>query len=161
MAQGANVPHNYGRETNHDPDRVWNSTGKYLWDQVMADAGMKFDSIGWEDLEGGNSIAVMRAFVESCRVKPPMQRNGNDPYDSNTVVKAFSTGMLKLKLKFEAQIQQFPGDYFPEEYANECKSLLKKNRSRNLMEGDDDTDLFKGLYPLPCKHSISTMFSPL
>ena len=64
----ANVPvvENYGRNTNHDPDRVWNSTGKYLWDQVMADAGMKFDSIGWEDIEGGNSISIMKAFVESC-----------------------------------------------------------------------------------------------
>ena len=30
-----------------------------------------------------------------------------------------------------------------------------------MMEGDDDSDLFKGIYPLPKKHSTKTRLFPL
>ena len=62
---------NFGRDINHDPDAAWNSTFNYLWDQVMVDCGMKFENIGWEDLEGGNSAVVAKNFVDSCRRRPP------------------------------------------------------------------------------------------
>jgi hypothetical protein len=69
-------------------------TGLFLWNQVlMGDAGMKFDDIGWEDMEDGHSIEIMRTFVKSCCSRPPIQQRENKPYDSSSVVKAFQTGL--------------------------------------------------------------------
>ena len=152
---------NHGREVGHNENALWESTGLFLWNQVMVDAGMKFDDIEWEDMEGGNAVDIMRAFVTSCRNRPPTQRRENKPYDSNTVVKVFQTGLHRLKMKFTEQIRQNPGDYFPEEVIGQCKKALRNDRSRNMMEGDDDSDLFEGIYPLPRKHSAATLLSPI
>ena len=35
------------RQTGHDPDNFWNSTGKRVFDYVMNSSGMMFDNIGW------------------------------------------------------------------------------------------------------------------
>jgi hypothetical protein len=42
-----------------------------------------------------------------------------------------------------------------------CKKELRNDRSRNLMKGDDDSDLFDGVYPLPRKHSAAILLSPV
>jgi hypothetical protein len=152
---------NHGRDVVHNENAVWNSTGLFLWNQVMGDAGMKFDDIGWEDIEGGNSIEIMRTFVKSCRSRPPIQQRENKPYDSSSVVKSFQTGLYKLKTKFADQIRQNSGDYFPDNAVAQCKKELRNDRSRNLMEGDDDSDLLDGVYPLPRKHSATTLLFPV
>jgi hypothetical protein len=87
----------------------------------MGDAGMKFDNIGWEDMEGGNSIEIMRTFVKSCRSRQPIQQRENKPYDSSSVVKAFQIGLYKLKTKFPDEIHQNPCDYFPDNAVAQCK----------------------------------------
>ena len=152
---------NFGRDFNHDGDRTWNSTGKYIWDQVMRESGYTFDNIAWSDLEADNSSVVMREFVLSCRRNPPIRRDNSGPYDSDSVLKSFNAGIYKLQRKYATQIRANPGDYFNEDEVKECRTLLHKNRSRNLMEGDDDSDLFKGIYPLPKKHSTKTRLFPL
>ena len=162
--QGANTPvhaDNHGRLINHNVDAMWNSTGLYLWNQVMAESGMQFQNIGWEDLEGGNSSFILKEFVDSCKARPPIQQRSNEPYDSATVVKAFNAGVHRLKQKFEHQIRANPGDYFPEELLGQCRKLLKNDRSRNMMEGEDDWDILEGIYPLPRKHSKATLLSPI
>jgi hypothetical protein len=77
------------------------------------------------------------------------------------VVKAFQTGLYKLKTKFADQICQNPGDYFTDNAVAQCKKELRNDRSRNLIEGDDNSDLFDGVYPLPRKHSAATMLLPV
>ena len=152
---------NFGRDFNHDGDRTWNSTGKYIWDQVMRESGYTFENIAWSDIEADNSSVVMREFVLSCRRNPPIRRDNSGPYDSDSVLKSFNAGIYKLQRKFATQIRANPGDYFNEDEVKECRTMLRKNRSRNMMEGDDDSDLFKGIYPLPKKHSTKTRLFPL
>ena len=44
--QGTGGEENHGRDVMHNENAMWDSTGLYLWNQVMRDAGMKFDDIG-------------------------------------------------------------------------------------------------------------------
>ena len=152
-------PESFGRDTGHDAEQFWNSTGLYLWNQVMNESGLLFQNIEWSDIEASNSSLIMRTFVESAKKFPPLHKNGSQPYDDKTVARAFSAGIARLKQKFGAQMRgnkEDRGDYFPEEEQESCRKQLKRDRSRNLMEGADDSDLWKGTYPLPRKHCKAT-----
>ncbi len=70
----------FGRDTGHDSEQFWNSTGKFLWDQVMNASGLTYEKIEWSDIEASNSSIIMRTFVESAKKNPPLHRNGNQPY---------------------------------------------------------------------------------
>ena len=105
----------------------------------MNESGLTIDSI-----EGSNPSLIMRTFVKSCKKNPPIHRNGSQPYNDKTVTKAFSAGIRKLMHKFREQIgdkdKDKSGDYFPVEEQDSCWQQLKRDRSRNLMEGVDDSD---------------------
>ena len=126
----------------------------------MNESGLTIDSIEWSDIEGSNSSLIMRTFVESCKKNPPIHRNGSQPYDDKTVTKAFSAGIRKIRQKFSVQIgndeKNKNGDYFPADEQDSCRQQLKRDRSRNLMEGVDDSDLWKTTYPLPRKQGKDT-----
>ena len=150
-------PESFGRGTGHDAEQFWNSTGLFLWNQVMNESGLLFQNIEWSDIEASNSSIIMRTFVESAKKFPPLHKNGSKPYDDKTVTRAFSAGVAKLITKFGAQMKSNKdGDYFPEGEQDSCRKQLKRDRSRNLMEGADDSDIWKGTYPLPRKNSKAT-----
>ena len=125
---------------------------------VMQASGMTFDNLGWTDLEADNSLMVMSTFVQSCKNNPPMRVDQSGPYDSETVKKAFSTGIMQIKRKFSVQIRANPsGEYFPAETVTECRRAIGNNHGRNMMEGPDESELYKSIYPLPRKHNNSTL----
>ena len=149
---------NFGRETGHDPQAFWTSTGHRLWDRVMQQYGMQYNNIGWADMEADNSSVIMSNFVRSANNNPPMRLDNSAPYDPDTVAKAFATGISMLKRKYSNQMNAAPGgDYFPEEEQRQCRRQLKRNHARNLMEDPEETELFKSIYPLPRKHSNGTL----
>ena len=87
---------NFGRETGHDPQAFWTSTGHRLWDRVMQQYGMQYNNIGWADMEADNSSVIMSNFVRSANNNPPMRLDNSAPYDPDTVAKAFATGICML-----------------------------------------------------------------
>ena len=124
----------------------------------MQSCGMQYDNIGWADVMADNSSVIMSNFVRSAKNHPPMRLDGSGPYDPDTVAKAFSAGIGMLKRKFSNQINNAPGgDYFPDEEIRQCRTQLKRNHARNLMEDPEETELFKSIYPLPRKHSNATL----
>ena len=78
-------------------------------------------------------------------------------YKEDSILKAFSAGIRKIKEKFRQNMRDDPsGECFPEDLVGDCRKKLKKKRGVNMMEGMDGSDLHKGTYPLPRKHSLST-----
>ena len=64
----------YDWNTQHDPNRLLNSTAKPLWNRVMQADFMSFDSIQLEDLRGeNNSIMMFSTFANHVATNPPYQ----------------------------------------------------------------------------------------
>ena len=150
-----------GNARDIEPERAesfWRSTGKYIWNKVMAISGLTLmDGIGWSDVEADNSISIMDTFLKSVIVNPPLVQNGTSVYKEDSILKAFSGGIRKIKQKFRQQMRDDPsGEYFPEDLVSEFRTKLKRKRGITMMEGIDASDLHKGTYPLPQKHSQST-----
>ncbi len=155
------VDNDFGRDTQHNTDAQWISSYLPLWDSVMAPAGFAFNQISFNDIQGDNFIEMGALFVARCRNNPPLTRNANpQPYSNQTVIQAFECVIRKLKHKFRRDMgQDNEAAYFPPAEITALKNELRDNRSRNLME--DDSDLFKGVYPIPRKHSSRTiLFRP-
>ena len=152
----------YGRDTAHNDNAFWESTGLYCWNRVMVDSGMTFENIGWEDIEGDNSVSLMNVFRASAKNNPPPRQDGKGALKVDSILSTFSMGVKKLKDRFRAQIRNDPtGDYFPEEVEKDIRKKIKGDYGRSQMEGADDSDLFKGTYPLPRKHNEKTLMFPL
>ena len=153
-----NMGDNFGRDTGHESDQFWTSCGRRVWDSVMQASGMTFNNLGWSDLEADNSLLVMSTFVQSCKNNPPMRVDESGPHDSETVKKAFSTGIVQIKRKFANQIRTNPnGECFPAEVVTECRRAMGQNHGRNMMEGPDESELCKSMHPFPRKHNNSTL----
>ncbi len=150
---GNNNANDYARETNHNPDGVWNSTHHYCWDQVMAPIGLAFDDIEWADLEGDGSILMLARFVQRANTNPPLQRDRSKPYNARTVSECFGAGVRKLREKFRQQIGNNLQLFFPDDQVKELKNKIKNNLQRNLMIGDNEDDLFKNSFPIPREYS--------
>ena len=143
---------NFGRNINHNPDATWDSTQQYIWDQAMGPLGMMFSNIGWEDLEGEKSMHMLTVFSQRVKARPPMYRNNSQPYSSGTVADTLGAVVKKLTSKFRDRIGDNVNAFFPDDEVKKLKNSIRNNTKRNLME-DDETDLFKGTFPIPRESS--------
>ena len=100
----------FARQTNHNPDAFWNSTGRNVWDKVMAPFGQSIDNIGLEDLEGDNSIQLMSEFVSRCKSSPPISNHTKTPFKGTTLQDTIREACKYLQSKFSSQLQNL----FPE-----------------------------------------------
>ena len=146
---------NLGRNVVVDTDSFFNHTAKKLFDAVMDEAGYKFDTIELDDLVGDNSTVMMSEFVQRCIRNPPVSKHTKRPFAASTLVDTLVTVIRKLKEKFRNQTQNMP-PLFPEDNEREWKKKLKDSHLRNQMQGIDESEVLKTIFPLPRKHGIRT-----
>ena len=151
-------PTGYGRETQHDTNAFWNSSGSKIWEQKMAPQGYSFENIGMPDLVGDNSIRLMSEFCQRCASSPPTTMN-NKPYANGTVVATLGAVIRRLKAKFANEIANQP-DMFPEDEVSKWKTKLKDSHNRTMMQGEDETDVLKNTFPIPREHGPRTRLFP-
>ena len=115
---------NFGRNTQHNSQSFWNSTGKKLFNAVMAPLGISFDDIELEDWVGDNSIVMFSEVVERCKRRPPVSAHTRSPFKADSLIKTLSTAIRLLKEKFRNQSQNLP-PIFPEEMERSWRKRLK------------------------------------
>ena len=93
----------WARETQHNPDSFWRSTGKRVFDIVMSPIGSPFDTTVLDDLKADNSIKLMTDFCARCAANPPVSPHHKGPHNADTLVKTLTTAVAKLKSKFGSQ----------------------------------------------------------
>ena len=142
------------RETNHDPDASWNSTHRPLFDQVMLGTGMSFANISMEDLEAENGLLLMTEFVNRCAANPPISNHTQRPFGTQTLQNCVGAVVRKLQEKFRSP------NMFPTEEVQKWKKKLRDNHNRVQMQGEDETDVLKGTFPIPREHSNRTRLYP-
>jgi hypothetical protein len=76
VAQGAN----HARQTNHDGNATLNSTYKHIWDQTMAPINLRFDQVGFEDIQNDKAMMLLLTFVNQCKARIPFQKSEKTPY---------------------------------------------------------------------------------
>ena len=157
MAEGN--PAGYSRNTNHDPDSFWNSTGIKLFDSVMSASNIKFSDIGLDDLVGDNSIVLMSEFVQHCGRNPPVSTHTKRPYSASTLMDTLSGAVRKLCSKFRNESADLP-PLFSDDMVQSWRKKLKDNHHRTLMQGEDESDVMKNIFPLPRKHGLRTSILP-
>ena len=149
----------HARNTNHNPDSFWNSTGVKLFDTVMARSNIKFSEIGLEDLVGDNSVVLMSEFVQPCARNPPISRHTERPFSGTALADTLSGAVRKLKAKFAPQTANLP-PLFPEDMVQSCRRKPKDNFNRTMMQGEDESDVLKNTFPLPRKQELRTRMLP-
>jgi len=157
-AAAVNNNNSYARAHNEPADALWRSTAKPMFDDKMADWG-KFDNIALSDLRGDNSILLMTQFCQRVANDPPISRTRKVPYSNDTLKNVLMKIIQKFKEKFEGQADNLP-PLFPEASIAQWKKILVSGKSRTLMEGDKEGELFKSCFPIPKKHSRRTILFP-
>jgi len=148
----------FERDVNHNPDAVWESTSKPTFNRVMHDFA-KFDDIVLDDLLGDHSIVLMSTFANRMAESPPISPMKNTPYKARTLNEIFTQVIKKFKDKFANQSANLP-DLFPDDLVAKWKKKIKDGRSRTMMEGEEEGDLFKNTFPIPREHSARTILIP-
>ena len=158
---------NFGRTTqHHDPDSFWRSTGCYIWDQVMGDAGPKFSDIAVADLEGDNSMQMLTNFKDRAINRPPIQKNGSAPYAVKTVATALRTLPRMLIKKLYPHLgtvahEAKKNEFFPDADVKKLSNAVAEKTSRVLMEGHGVAgDIGKKTHPIPREESDRTRVFP-
>ena len=158
---------NFGRNTqHHDPDTFWRSTGKYIWDQVMAEAGPKFDDMAPADLEGDNSMQMLTNFRDRAVNRPPVQKNGSAPYAVKTVATALRTLPRMIVKKLHPNLgtvahEAKKNELFPDADVKKLSNDLADKSGRVLMEGHGVAgDVGKKTHPIPREESDRTRVFP-
>jgi len=123
-----------------------------MFDDKMADWG-KFDNIALSDLRGDNSILLMTQFCQRVANDLPISRTRKVPCSNDTLKNVLMKTIQKFKEKFERQTENLP-PLFPEASTSQWKKILVSGKSRTLMEGDKEGELFKSCFPMPKKHSV-------
>ena len=149
----------FGRETGHNPNAFWVSTAKPLFNKVMAGTGQTFDNIGWEDLVGENSIKLMSEFTNRCKQNPPVSDHTKSPFSADTLKKVLLETIRQFQTKFANQAVNQP-ELFPDSYVSQWKKRLRDDRNRVLMQGEDESEVLKNVFPLPREHSKRTTLFP-
>ena len=145
----------YGRAVQHNPDQSWTSTYKPLWDKVMLPMNLHFDNIGWDDLVADNSTQMMTEFCTRVASHPPTSLHTKKVYSVGTLVDALCAVIRKLKEKFAPQLVNQP-EMFPDADVSKWKKKLKDTYRRVLMQGSEESEVLKDIFPLPRVHSLRT-----
>lgn len=149
---------NFQRQTHYNPDNFWNSTARPLWNKLM---DIPFDSIGWTDLEGDLGIMLLNSFAKKLGDGVPVSDHTGRPYMASTLKDAFKKVIEKLKTKFSANIASSNGELFPSDDVDAWLKRLRDGHQRQVMEGTDEQNLLKKIFPLPRKHGPRTSIFPL
>ena len=149
----------YNRRTQHDNRALFNSTARPLWDRIMGEDHIKFNDIQLTDLEGDNSVVLMSTFANRIASNPPISNHTRRPIAASTLEEVINVLVRELKHRFRNVSQNLP-DLFPEDEVKAWKKKIKDGRSRIMMEGADDTELFKSTFPIPPEHSARTFLFP-
>jgi len=158
VAAAVNNNNGYACADNAPADALWRSTAKPMFDDKMADWG-KFDNIAPSDLRGDNSILLMTQFCQRVANDPPISRTKKAPYSNDTLKNVLMKIIQKFKEKFEGETDNLP-PLFPEASISQWKKILVRGKSRTLMEGDKEGELFKSCFPIPKQHSRCTILFP-
>ncbi len=148
----------YSRDTGHNPEAFWTSTAKPVFDRVMLDFST-FDNLGLPDLVGDNSLLLMSTFANRVGSNPPLSGHTNRPYSTSTLKNVLLAVIRKLEQKFSNSIHNLP-DLFPEDEVTKWKKKIQDGRNRTLMEGEEESDVFKNTFPIPIQHSARTTLLP-
>ena len=160
MATGTHADSSLARDDNsHNPDRLWNSTARPLWNKKMRDYGT-FDSVTEDDLVADNSILLMTTFCNRVAADPPMNNRLKSPIKYDTLKAVLMTIIKKFNDKFARGLPPSAPALFPEDETKKWKKILKDGKSRTLMEGDQDSELFKNCFPIPKQHTKRTSLFP-
>ena len=147
---------NFGRETHHNPDAFWNSTGKKVWQIVMAPLGLDYENIGWDDLVGDNALQLMTDFCNRCRSNPPVSDQTKAPYGVASLQNTLGAVIRLLQVKFSVKLQNQP-EMFPQEEVKKWRRQLKNDHNRGHMQGDDESEVLKSCFPIPRNHNKRTV----
>ena len=158
IAAAVNNHNSYAHAHNAPADALWRSTAKPLFDKKMADWG-KFDNIALSDLRGDNSILLMTQFCQRVANDPPISRTTKAPHSNDTLKNVLMKTIQKFKEKFDGQTDNLP-TLFPEASTSQWKKIMLRGKSRTLMEGDKEGELFKSCFPIPKQHSGRTILFP-
>ena len=148
----------FARDNVHNPDALWKSTIKPLWNKKMTH--IPFDSVTLDDLKADNSIMLMTTFCNKVAADPPISKKTKKPLTFGTLKSVLMTLIRKLTEKFARDLPENSPALFPEEEIIKWKGILKKGKSRTLMEGDKESELFKDCFPIPKEHSRRTNLFP-
>jgi len=160
MATGTQPNASLARDDNsRNPDRLWNATAKPLWNDRMRDYGT-FDSITEDDLVADNSILLMTTFCNRVAADPPIGKRLKTPLKYDTLKMVLTTIIRKFNNKFARGLAPNVPALFPEDDVKRWKKILKDGKSRTLMEGDQDSELFKNCCPIPKQHTKRTILFP-
>jgi hypothetical protein len=95
----------FGRDTQHNPDRFWNSSGRRCWNVVMAPDPL-FDNIGLSDLEGDHAAQLLSEFCLRCKSRPPLSQT-NQLYAFATLQQTLSAAARMIDRKFTSDNRSF------------------------------------------------------
>jgi hypothetical protein len=159
-AEGGNATTNpYSRNVNHRDQNLWRSTAKPLFDRVMADIG-GFDGIAFDDLRGDNAIDIISTFVNRLVESPPHSNRTGKPYGTKTLENSFRKILEMFNQKFSRQAQDAGDLLFPPTEVNSLLKRIRDGHHRTMMEGEDENDTFKNIFPIPPKHGMRTRIHP-
>jgi len=147
------------RAVNQPACNLWTCTAKPMFDKKMADWG-KFDNIALNDLKGDNSILLMTQFCQRVANDPPISRTTKAPYSHDTLKNVLLKIIQKFKEKFAGQTDNLP-PLFPDASTSQSKKIMQHGKSRTLMEGDKEGELFKSCFPIRKQHSRHTILFPV
>jgi len=150
---------NYARQTNHDPDATWTSTFKPLWNRTMSDH-ILFDAIAFDDLRGELSIQLMSTFSNRLAETIPISPHTKKPFSPDTLKKSLMACIWKLKSKFGTLLRADDPPLFPDADITAWCNQIKNSNRRSLMEGEDESNLFKSTFPIPTSHGPRTILLP-
>jgi len=158
IAAAANNNNSCARAVNAPADNLWICTAKPLFDKKMTDWG-KFDNIALSDLRGDNSILLMTQFCQRVANDPLISRTTKAPHSNDTLKNVLMKTIQKFKEKFDGQTDNLP-TLFPEASTSQWKKIMLRGKSRTLMEGDKEGELFKSCFPIPKQHYGRTVLFP-
>jgi len=149
MATGTQPNASLAQDDNsHNPNRLWNGAAKPLWNDRMRECGT-FDSMTEDDLMTDNSILLMTTFCNCVAADPPIGKRLKTPLKHDTLKMVLTTIMRKFNNKFARGLTPNVPALFLEDDVKRWKKTLKDGKSRTLMDGDRDSELFKNCFPIP------------
>jgi len=141
MATVNNNNNSFARAVNQPADNLWTCTAKPMFDKKMADWG-KFDNTALTNLRGNNSILLMTQFFQRVANDPPISRTTKAPHSHDTLKNVLMKTIQKFKEKFEGQTDNLP-PLFPNASTSQRKKIMQHRKSRTLMDGDKEGELFE------------------
>jgi len=100
---------------------------------------------------------MMTQFCQRVANDPPISRTTKAPYSHDTLKNILMKIIQNVKEKFAGQTDNLP-PLFQDASISQWKKIMQHGKSRTLMEGDKEGELFKSCFPTPKQHSRGTIF---